>query len=309
MNNEIGQIPLAPSDFKSGFIGIIGRPNVGKSTLMNQLLGEKVAITSPVAQTTRNQLRGILTTEAAQMIFVDTPGIHKPHHELGKVIVKNAQRTIDAVDVILFVVDASTPAGGGDRYIVNLLKQTKIPVIVGINKTDLVTESTRQKHRQTYEELINEQPWQCLEFSALQESGLEQLKPLLTQQLDYGPYYYPPDFISDQPERLIMAELIREQVLHHTQQEIPHSVAITIDRIEEQPDLTTIFATINVERNSQKGILIGKQGAMLKQIGSAARQEMQKLIAGKIYLELFVRVQSKWRQSAKQVANFGYFNQ
>jgi len=309
MNNEIEQIPLAPSDFKSGFIGIIGRPNVGKSTLMNQLLGEKVAITSPVAQTTRNQLRGILTTEMAQMIFVDTPGIHKPHHELGKVIVKNAQRTIDAVDIILFVVDASTPAGGGDRYIVNLLKQTNIPVIVGINKTDLVTESKRQKHRQTYEELINEQPWQCLEFSAVNESGLEQLKHLLTQQLDYGPYYYPPDFISDQPERFIMAELIREQVLHYTQQEIPHSVAITIDRIEETPDLTTIFATINVERNSQKGILIGKQGAMLKQIGSAARQEMQKLIAGQIYLELFVRVQSKWRQSAKQVANFGYLNE
>lgn len=307
MMNEIGQIPIAPPNFQSGFVGIIGRPNVGKSTLMNQLVGEKVAITSSIAQTTRNRLQGILTTDTAQLIFVDTPGIHKPHHELGKVIVNNARTTIEAVDVILFVCDASTPAGGGDRYIAQLLQKTNVPVIVGLNKSDLVTPFKKEKNKKTYQQLIADKPWSYLEFSALTESGLPQLQQSLTEKLDYGPYYYPPDFVSDQPERLIMAELIREQILRQTREEIPHSVAIVIDRIEQQPELTTILATINVERNSQKGILIGKQGAMLKQIGSAAREQIQKLIAGKVYLELFVRVQSKWRKSAKQVANFGYF--
>ncbi len=307
MMNEIGQIPIAPPNFQSGFVGIIGRPNVGKSTLMNQLVGEKVAITSSIAQTTRNRLQGILTTDTAQLIFVDTPGIHKPHHELGKVIVNNARTTIEAVDVILFVCDASTPAGGGDRYIAQLLQKTNVPVIVGLNKSDLVTPFKKEKNKKTYQQFIADKPWSYLEFSALTESGLPQLQQSLTEKLDYGPYYYPPDFVSDQPERLIMAELIREQILRQTREEIPHSVAIVIDRIEQQPELTTILATINVERNSQKGILIGKQGAMLKQIGSAAREQIQKLIAGKVYLELFVRVQSKWRKSAKQVANFGYF--
>ncbi|PSO49675.1 MAG: GTPase Era [Cyanobacteria bacterium SW_9_44_58] len=309
MIHEMGQIPVAPPEFKSGFIGLIGRPNVGKSTLMNQLVGQKVAITSAVAQTTRNRLRGILTTDQSQMIFVDTPGIHKPHHELAKVIVKNAQSTIDAVDVILFIVDASTPAGGGDRYIAELLQKSQVPVIAGLNKIDAATESQRDKNRKTYQDIIPKNWGEHLEFSAITGMGLEQLQQQLTAKLDYGPYYYPPDLVSDQPERLVMAELIREQILKYTREEIPHSVAIVIDRIEEQQDLTTIMATINVERSSQKRILIGKKGAMLKQIGTAARGEMQKIIAGKVYLELFVRVQSKWRESARQVAEFGYFQE
>jgi len=309
MIDGLGQIPVAPPDFKSGFIGLIGRPNVGKSTLMNELVGEKVAITSPVAQTTRNRLRGILTTETAQMIFVDTPGIHKPHHELGKVIVKNAQSTIDAVDLILFVVDASTPAGGGDRYITELLKKTQVPVIIGLNKTDLVGSEQRAKNRATYETLLQERKWDAVEFSALTGLGLEELQVQLRQKLEIGPYYYPPELASDQPERLVMAELIREQILQETRQEIPHSVAIVIDQISEEKNLTIIRATINVERSSQKGILIGKKGAMLKRIGTAARAEMQKMIAGKVYLELFVRVQAKWRDSARQVAEFGYFQE
>ena len=309
MNSEIGQIPIAPPDFKSGFIGLIGRPNVGKSTLMNQLVGEKVAITSPIAQTTRNRLRGILTTEKAQMIFVDTPGIHKPHHELGKVIVKNAQSTIDAVDVILFVVDGSSPAGGGDRYIIELLKKTKVPVLVGLNKLDLLSEEKTEKNRATYQEILPDCAWEYLEFSALTGVGLPELQEKLQENLEIGPYYYPPELVSDQPERLVMAELIREQILRETRQEVPHSVAIVIDDMEEEEDLTTIRATINVERSSQKGILIGKKGGMLKKIGTAAREEMQKIIAGKIYLELFVRVQSKWRESARQVADFGYFQE
>lgn len=309
MIDNLGQIPVAPPDFRSGFIGLIGRPNVGKSTLMNELLGEKVAITSPVAQTTRNRLRGILTTDKAQMIFVDTPGIHKPHHELGKVIVKNAQSTINAVDLILFVVDASTPAGGGDRYIGELLKKTQVPVILGLNKTDLVSEEKREAHRLTYQNLVPDQQWEIVEYSALTRVGLETLQDKLRAYLEVGPYYYPPELVSDQPEKLVMAELIREQILRETRQEVPHSVAITIDEVTEEPKLTKIRATIHVERSSQKGILIGKQGTMLKRIGSAARMEMQKVIAGKVYLELFVRVQEKWRESARQVAEFGYFQE
>jgi len=309
MIDGFGQIPVAPPEFKSGFIGLIGRPNVGKSTLMNELVGEKVAITSPVAQTTRNRLRGILTTETAQMIFVDTPGIHKPHHELGKVIVKNAQSTIDAVDLILFVVDASTPAGGGDRYIAELLKKTQVPVLVGLNKTDLVSEEQREKNCATYQALLEDQQWDTIEISALTGVGLEALQEKLSAKLAVGPYYYPPELVSDQPERLVMAELIREQILRETRQEIPHSVAIQIDQITEETNLTTIRATINVERSSQKGILIGKKGTMLRRIGTAARFEMQKIIAGKVYLELFVRVQPKWRDSARQVAEFGYFQE
>ena len=309
MINSLGQIPVAPPDFRSGFIALIGRPNVGKSTLMNELVGEKVAITSPVAQTTRNRLRGILTTETAQMIFVDTPGIHKPHHELGKVIVKNAQSTIDAVDLILFVVDGSSPAGGGDRYIIELLKKTKVPVLVGLNKIDLLSEEQTEKNRSSYQEILPDRAWEYLEFSALTGVGLPKLQEKLQENLEIGPYYYPPELVSDQPERLVMAELIREQILRETRQEVPHSVAIVIDDMAEEKDLTTIRATINVERSSQKGILIGKKGGMLKKIGTAAREEMQKIIAGKIYLELFVRVQSKWRESARQVADFGYFQE
>jgi len=309
MINSSGQIPVAPPDFRSGFIALIGRPNVGKSTLMNELLGEKVAITSPVAQTTRNRLRGILTTDEAQMIFVDTPGIHKPHHELGKVIVKNAQSTINAVDLILFVVDASTPAGGGDRYIGELLKKTQVPVILGLNKTDLISEEKRDSLRLTYQNLVPDQKWEVVEYSALTRVGLETLQEKLKAHLELGPYYYPPELVSDQPEKLVMAELIREQILRETRQEVPHSVAITIDEVIEEPKLTKIRATIHVERSSQKGILIGKQGAMLKHIGSAARMEMQKVIAGKVYLELFVRVQAKWRESSRQVAEFGYFQE
>lgn len=305
MTNNIINIPLAPPEFKSGFIGIIGRPNVGKSTLMNRLVGQKIAITSPVAQTTRNRLQGILTTPQAQFIFVDTPGIHKPHHKLGQVLVQNARSAIAAVDVVLLVVDCSVAAGRGDRFIVDLLERSKIPVIVGLNKADQQTKNAPELDH-SYAKLIETHPWSMVKFSALEGSGLEQLQQLLTENLDTGPYYYPPDLVTDQPERFIMAELIREQILLLTRQEIPHSVAITIERVEEQTNLTRVYAVINVERDSQKGILIGKSGTMLKQIGSSARQQIQKLIAGQVYLELFVKVQPKWRQSRIQLAEFGY---
>lgn len=298
-------IPQAPPGYKSGFIGIIGRPNVGKSTLMNSLVGQKIAITSPVAQTTRNRLRGIFTSPTAQMIFVDTPGIHKPHHQLGEVLVKNARIAIDSVDVVLFVVDGSQVAGGGDRFIVEILSQTATPVILGLNKIDQRS-ADPQLIDSSYTQLAAPYQWQIVQFSALTNEGLSTLQQVISDHLEPGPYYYPPDLVTDQPERFIMGELIREQILMLTREEVPHSVAITIDKVEEVPTITRVFATIHVERDSQKGIVIGKGGAMLKAIGSAAREQIQKLIAGKVYLELFVKVQPKWRQSRLRLSELGY---
>ena len=305
MDNQQFTIPIAPENFKSGFVGIIGRPNVGKSTLMNHLIGQKIAIASPVAQTTRNRLKGILTTPQAQIIFVDTPGIHKPHHELGKVLVKNAKTAIKSVDLVLFVVDSSTEAGTGDRFIFDILKHSKTPVILGLNKVDLQPKN-HQFIDDSYVELIDKTNWSIVKFSATTGEGTEQLQTTLINNLEPGPYYYPPDLVTDQPERFIMAELIREQILWQTRQEIPHSVAITIEKVEETPKVTKVHAAINIERNSQKGIIIGKKGAMLKAIGTTARQQIQKLISGDVYLELFVKVEPKWRQSRLRLAEFGY---
>lgn len=298
-------IPQAPPGFKSGFIGIIGRPNVGKSTLMNQLVGQKIAITSPVAQTTRNRLRGILTTPEAQFIFVDTPGIHKPHHQLGEVLVQNAKIAIESVDVVLFVVDGSTACGTGDRYIADLLNRIQTPVILGLNKIDQQP-SDFQQIDDSYTQLAQSHQWQTIKFSAKTGTGLPELQQLIIEQLEPGPLYYPPDLVTDQPERFIMGELIREQILLLTREEVPHSVAVAIDLVEETPTITRVLATIHVERDSQKGILIGKGGGMLKAIGTSAREQIQKLIAGKVYLELFVKVQPKWRQSRMRLADLGY---
>ncbi|ACK66554.1 GTP-binding protein Era [Rippkaea orientalis PCC 8801] len=302
---SLSSIPIAPEGFKSGFVGIIGRPNVGKSTLMNQLVGQKIAITSPVSQTTRNRLRGILTTEEAQIIFVDTPGIHKPHHQLGKILVQNAEAAINAVDIILVVVDSSIEAGGGDRYIVELLENTETPVILGLNKSDQQPQNY-QPIDESYLVLAQAHNWPVIKFSALTGEGLDNLQKTLINLLEPGPYYYPPDLVTDQPERFIMGELIREQILQQTRQEIPHSVAIVIEKVEETPTLTRVFAAINVERDSQKGIIIGKKGAMLKAIGTAAREQMQKLITGEVYLQLFVKVEPQWRQSSLRLSEFGY---
>jgi len=302
---DLPLIPLAPPDFRSGFVGIVGRPNVGKSTLMNELVGQKVAITSPIAQTTRNRLRGILTTPQAQIIFVDTPGIHKPHHELGRVLVQNARLAIDSVDLLLFVVDGTAEAGGGDRYVASLLSQSETPIILGINKADQQP-GDRPNIDQTYRELAAEHGWETIKFSALTGEGLEPLQSRLIEQLDPGPYYYPPDLVTDQPERFIMGELIREQILRLTREEVPHSVAIAIEKVNEKSNITEVLASIHVERDSQKGILIGKNGAMIREIGTAAREQIQKLIMGKVYLELFVKVRPKWRQSRLYLSDLGY---
>lgn len=301
-------IPESPPDFRSGFVALIGRPNVGKSTLMNQLIGQKVAITSPVAQTTRNRLRGILTRPDAQIIFVDTPGIHKPHHSLGEILVKNAIASINAVDLVLFVVDGSVAPGKGDRYIEEILTRSQTPVILGVNKTDLMPEDPEKKAgiESGYRTLAEAHQWPYHAFSAVTESGLDPLLAQLVQSLEPGPYYYPPDLVTDQPERFIMGELIREQILELTREEVPHSVAITIERVEEDSKITRILATVHVERPSQKAILIGKSGSMMKEIGSQARQQIQKLVVGKVYLEIFVKVQANWRQSNLRLSELGY---
>jgi GTP-binding protein Era len=290
--------------FRSGFVALLGRPNVGKSTLLNALVGQKIAITSPVAQTTRNRLRGILTLPQGQIILVDTPGIHKPHHRLGEILVKNAQTLVRAVDVVLFLVDGSQLAGTGDQFIAAWLARQKTPVVLGLNKQDVVAADQVERITASYQALLPGVP--LLRFSALTGQGISELQTYLLQMLPPGPCYYPPEMVTDQPERFIMAELIREQILHLTREEVPHAVAVVVDRVEETPQVTRIFATIVVERPSQKAIIIGHQGQMLKTIGTQARQEMQKLVNGPVYLELFVKVEPKWRQTPYLLRDLGY---
>ncbi|MFQ6538266.1 MULTISPECIES: GTPase Era [Aphanothece] len=313
----LGQ-PDGVEPFRSGFVALIGRPNVGKSTLLNQLVGQKVAITSPIAQTTRNRLRAILTTPQAQLVLLDTPGIHKPHHLLGERLVKTARGAIGEVDVVLLLVDGSQPAGRGDGFIVELLRHCRAPVHVALNKHDLVSPERRQELAASYRELLagggqDADPggpppldWPLHPVSALTGAGTSELVQALSAALPPGPHLYPADAVSDQPEQLLMAELIREQVLSHTREEVPHSVAVSIDRVVEDGPRTAVLATVLVERSSQKGILIGKGGRMLRTIGQGARLQMEKVFAGPVYLELFVKVVPGWRRSAARLAELGY---
>lgn len=299
-----------PAGFRSGFVALIGRPNVGKSTLLNRLVGEKVAITSPVAQTTRNRLRAILTRPAAQLVLLDTPGIHKPHHLLGERLVQSARGAIGDVDVVLLLVDASQPAGRGDAFIVELLRRSRTPVHVALNKCDRIDPAARDALLASYAELVqSEDPaeaWPLHPCSALDGSGCDALVEALAAALPEGPHLYPADAVSDQPEQLLLAELIREQVLHHTREEIPHSVAVRIERIVDDGPRTAVLATVLVERSSQKGILIGKGGQMLRTIGQGARLQMQKVFDGAVYLELFVKVVPNWRSHPGRLAELGY---
>ncbi|MBM5792263.1 MAG: GTPase Era [Cyanobacteria bacterium M_surface_10_m1_298] len=298
------QLGDSPKGFRSGFVALVGRPNVGKSTLLNQLVGEKVAITSPIAQTTRNRLRAILTTPTAQLVLVDTPGIHKPHHLLGERLVQTARGAIGEVDQVLLLVDGSEAAGRGDGFIVELLSRIQVPVQVALNKHDLVDPAQAAELEASYRDLVPD--WPLHPVSALTGDGTEALVEALSAELPEGPHLYPPDAISDQPEQLLLAELIREQVLEHTREEVPHSVAVQIERIVDDGPRTAVLATVLVERTSQKGILIGKGGSMLRQIGTGARLQMQKLISGPVYLELFVKVVPNWRRSASRLAELGY---
>ena len=301
-------------NYKSGFVTLLGRPNVGKSTLINKLIGDKVTITSPVAQTTRSKLKGVLTTDSSQIIFIDTPGIHKPHHLLGKTLVKNAKSAINGVDLILLIFDSKDAPGRGDEYIKNLLIQNKSKYIVVLNKCDLLNKYERKLRRKQYEELFDNKLIGFQEVSALSGEGCFKLLELVNTFLPEGPLLYPKGTKSDQPFRKILSELIREQVLLNTREEVPHSVAVNIEKIEEVENkkkdqlnsLTAILATIVVERSTQKGILIGKKGTMLKTIGQQARVNMKKIIDGPIYLELFVKVIPNWRKKESKLIEFGY---
>ena len=304
-----------PEGYRSGFVALIGRPNVGKSTLVNQLVGEKVAITSPVAQTTRNRLRAIVTTPEAQMVLVDTPGIHKPHHLLGERLVQSARAAIGEVDLVLLLLEGCEPPGRGDAFIVELLRQQDLPVLVALNKWDCVAEQQQDPAEEAYRQLLAGSAWPLIRCSAISGEGCNGLVEALVGHLPLGPQLYPAEMVCDQPERVLLAELIREQVLMHTREEVPHSVAVSIDRVEEMPvangrpgrqGRTAVLATVLVERKSQKGILIGKGGSMLKTIGQGARLQMQILIDGPVYLELFVKVVPDWRSKPARLAELGY---
>ncbi|WP_163970031.1 GTPase Era [Oceanobacillus halotolerans] len=295
------------TNFKSGFIAIIGRPNVGKSTFLNHVIGQKIAIMSDKAQTTRNKIQGVLTEDHAQMVFIDTPGIHKPKHQLGDFMVKVAENTLNEVDAILFMINAKEGYGKGDQFILDRLKQVKRPVYLIINKIDLVHPDDllplidQYKDKHDFKEIVP--------ISALEGNNVSHLLDVIREHLPEGPQYYPSDQVTDHPERFIITELIREKVLQLTREEIPHSIAVVLENMEErEKNAIFIQATIITERKTQKGILIGKQGSMLKNIGKSARKDIEALLGSKVYLELWVKVQKDWRNKETQLREYGYRN-
>ena len=296
---------MSNNKFKSGFVSIIGRPNVGKSTLLNNFLGMKLAIVSPRAQTTRNRIQGIYTTETEQIIFIDTPGIHKPKNELGNVMNEFAYSALDGTDLILMLVDASSPIGDGDKYIIEQLSKVKIPVILVFYKVDLVEdEVVLMNNLNSYKEAYKFAGG--ITLSATEGFNIDKLKDMIVDRLEVGPMYYPEDQVLDLPERFVVAEIIREKVLLKTKEEIPHSVAVTIESFKEKSKMIEINATIIVERPSQKMIIIGKGGNMIKSIGTDARRDIVKFLNQKVYLELFVKVETNWRNNKKYLKEFGY---
>lgn len=292
--------------YKSGFISIIGRPNVGKSTFLNRVIGQKIAIMSDKPQTTRNKVQGVLTGNDSQMIFIDTPGIHKPKHKLGDFMVKSAINALREVDVILFMVNAVEGLGRGDEFIIEKLQDVKTPVFLVVNKIDEVHPDELLPLIEKYKEKLNFQA--IVPISALEGNNVETLLTTIKNQLPEGPQYYPADQVTDHPERFIISELIREKVLHLTREEVPHSIAVVIDSIKkkEGKDIVEVMATIIVERSSQKGIVIGKQGSMMKEIGQRARKDIELLLGSKVYLELWVKVQKDWRNKMSVLRDYGF---
>jgi len=281
--------------FKSGFVSLIGRPNAGKSALLNALIGQKVAIVADKPQTTRTAIQGVVTTPEAQIIFVDTPGIHKANSQLNKRLMDTVRNSLEERDLLLFVADAARKFGDDDRRAIDMSRRTETPIVLVLNKIDLL------KDKAALLPLIEEYKAACqfadyVPVSAIKKTGLDALRGVILERLPEGPAYFPEDYVTDQPERFLAAELIREKVLLATRQEVPHSVAVMVDKWEETPKITRIYATIRVERDGQKAIVIGTGGAMLKQIGTLARHEMEKLFGAKIYLDLHVRVEPGWRE-------------
>ncbi|MGE7885897.1 GTPase Era [Bacillus cereus] len=291
--------------YKSGFVSIIGRPNVGKSTFLNRIIGQKIAIMSDKPQTTRNKIQGVYTENDSQVIFIDTPGIHKPKHKLGDFMVKMAQTTLKEVDIVLFMVNAVEGFGRGEEFIIEKLRETKQPVFLVINKID-------QLHPEQLLELIDQYRKlhdfaEIVPISALDGNNVDALIGTIKKYLPEGPQYYPDNQVTDHPERFIIAELIREKVLHLTREEVPHSVAVVIDAIQKREGgAVYINATIVVERASQKGIIIGKQGKMLKEVGKRARFDIEALLGSKVFLEVWVKVQKDWRNKLSQLRDLGF---
>ncbi|WP_404453047.1 GTPase Era [Virgibacillus necropolis] len=293
------------NSYKSGFVAIIGRPNVGKSTFMNRVIGQKIAIMSDKPQTTRNKIQGVLTDSDAQLVFIDTPGIHKPKHRLGDFMVKIAENTLNEVDAILFMINAKEGYGKGDQYILDRLQEVKRPVYLIINKIDLIHPDDLFPLIENYKDKYNFE--EVIPISALEGNNVNHLLDVLKDKLPEGPQYYPEDQVTDHPERFIMGELIREKVLQLTHEEIPHSIAVVIENIEKrESNAIFIQATIVTERKTQKGILIGKQGSMLKNIGKSARKDIESLLGTKVYLELWIKVQKDWRNKQTQLKEFGF---
>lgn len=290
--------------FKSGFVAIIGRPNAGKSTLLNTLMDQKIAIVSNKPQTTRNAIRGILTTEDYQVIFIDTPGIHKPKHQLGKIMNKESYASLSGVDVIYLIVDGAEKIGTGDKFVLDVIKDRKIPIILLINKIDLLSKEELIHVVSAWNEVYDFT--EIIPVSALKHNNITRLLEVTVSYLEEGVKYYPEGQKSDYPQQFIIAEIVREKVLKLTEEEIPHSVAVVIEAIVQKRDKLVINAVIVVERDSQKGMIIGKQGKMIRQIGQMAREELEMITQSPVYLELFVRVEKNWRDRQRLLNKLGY---
>lgn len=290
--------------YKSGFAALIGRPNVGKSTLMNCLIGQKIAITSSKPQTTRNRIQTVYTSQEGQIVFVDTPGIHKAKNRLGDYMVNVAEKSLKDVDVILWLVEPTNYIGAGERHIIEQLKKVNTAVILVINKIDTVKKEELLGFIDTYRKEMDFD--EIVPVSALKDDNTEELLKCIMKYLPYGPAFYDEDTITDQPQRQIVAELIREKALRSLEEEIPHGIAVTIEQMKWRGKIVDIEATIICERESHKGIIIGKQGAMLKKIGSAARRDIEELLENKVNLQLWVKVKKDWRDSDFLIKNFGY---
>ena len=292
---------------KCGFVTIIGRPNVGKSTLLNQILGQKIVITTDKAQTTRKRIKGILTDSKGQIIFIDTPGIHRPFNKLGEFLMDEAKFAVPDADVILFLVDGSEPAGKGDKWIVeNVLNDVKTPIILVMNKVDKVKNSNRiEENLISYKLLFNDNI-PIVRISAKTGRNKDTLLSNIYKKLPNGELLYPEDIVTEESMRSVSEEIIREKILLNTQDEIPHSVAITIDKYEENQDIDKIYATIYCEQKSQKGILIGKNGALLKKVGTEARLELENIVEKKVFLSLEVKIEKDWRKKENLLKHFGY---
>lgn len=293
------------TEHKSGFVSIIGRPNVGKSTFVNRVIGHKIAIMSDKAQTTRNKIQGVMTRNDAQIIFIDTPGIHKPKHKLGDYMMRVAKNTLSEIDAIMFMVNVNEDIGRGDEYIMEMLKNVKTPIFLVLNKIDLVHPDTLMPKIEQYQSYMDFTD--IIPISALEGLNVDHFIDVLKSFLPEGPKYYPDNQISDHPEQFVVSEIIREKILHLTSEEIPHAIGVNVDRmIKEDEDRVRIEATIYVERDSQKGIVIGKGGKKLKEVGKRARRDIEMLLGSKVYLELWVKVQRDWRNKVNFIRQIGY---